>query len=141
MKKQLDLFQYVSFKTVSAGFLLSLAAAWIYLPALSIGLAAIGLPLLICGEWYAREIYNHPMPETYKSVVIGLLIIVTGFTACSTLVNVLTVSRWLNSPLLVWCVILAGGPQISWQRRKIIEDKKDAARGKSVFGSRLRRNK
>jgi hypothetical protein len=135
-----DPLEYVNFKTVSAFFLGSLIAAWILSHLFAIGLFFIGLLLLLAGEWYAREIYRKPMDETYKSVIIGHLIFGAGLTLASIWINIIGVSQWLQPVMWVWCVILCGGPQIAWQRRKIEKQANKNNVDKALLGDKLSRD-
>jgi hypothetical protein len=134
---RIDPFRYVNFKTVSAFFLGSLIGAWVLSPLFAIGLLFIGLLLLLGGEWYAREIYRKPMDETYKSVIIGHLIFGAGLTLASVWINIIGVSQWLQPVMWVWCVILCGGPQVAWQRRKISEQKPTNNKAQEILGNKL----
>jgi hypothetical protein len=132
-----DPLEYVNFKTVSAFFLGSLIAAWILSPLFAIGLLFIGLLLLLGGEWYAREIYRKPMDETYKSVIIGHLIFGAGLTLASVWINIIGISQWIQPVMWVWCVILCGGPQVAWQRRKKAEQTNRNNIANALLGSKL----
>lgn len=133
-----DLFRYVNFKTVSAGFLGSLIAAWLVSPLFTLGLLFIGSLLLLGGEWYAREIYRKPMDETYWSVVWGWLLTgVPGITLVHIWINITGVSQWLHPFVWLWCVILTGGPQIAWQRRKRDEQVPKNDKAQNVLGDKL----
>jgi hypothetical protein len=135
--EKFDLLDYVSFKTVSAGLLGSIVAAWVISPLWAIGLFFIGLILLLGGEWYAREIYRRPWPETYKSVIVGNVILGAGITLASSWINIVGVSQWLQPVMWIWCIVLCGGPQVAWQRRKLDEQKNKNNVAGALLGDKL----
>lgn len=112
---------------MSAAFFGTLVASWVLSPLLTYGLFGIGLALLLAGEWYAREIYRQPMPDTYKSVVVGWLITGAGISLAHAWIILTGVPSWLHLFVWLWSVMLTGGPMIFWQRRKRAEQRRHAA--------------
>lgn len=131
MNNSFDPLKYVNWKSLSAGGLGSIVAAW----ALSnhivftTWLFIIGAFLLAGGEWYAREVYDNPIKPTYKSVIYGNLILGAGITAVAALIILTGVSQWLHTFMWFWCLVLCGGPQVEWQRRK---EEENAAKNKKA---------
>lgn len=135
--EKFDLLKYISFKTVSAGFIGSIVAAWVVSPQWAIGLLFIGLLLLVSGEWFAREVYQRPWPETYKSVIAGNLILGAGISLASIWINITGVSQWYQPVMWLWCIALCGGPQVAWQRRKLGEQKNKNNVANALLGDKL----
>lgn len=121
MNNSFDPLKYVNIKTLSAGGLGSLIPAWVLSGnnvLFTAGLFVIGAALLLGGEWYAKEVYDNPIKPTYKSVIYGNLIFGAGITAVGALINLTGLNQWLHPVMWFWCLVLCGGPQIEWQRRK-----------------------
>lgn len=133
-----DPFDYITTRNVSAAFLGTLVALWVFHPLLTVGLAIIGALLLISGEWYARYIKEYPMiNETYKSVFYGILITGSGITLASAWINFIGASQWLQPFVWVWAFILTGGPMIYWQRVKKREQEEKVRKGINTLGTHL----
>lgn len=132
----IDIFRHINLKTLSAGGLGSILAAWVLSNhvVFTVCLFAIGTAMLFGGEWYAKEIYDNPIKPTYKSVIIGNLILGAGISTVSILINLTGVSQWLQPIMWLWCIALCGGPQIYWQQLK--DDEQKAKANKTVDGFR-----